>query len=160
MTTQHGPDLKAIHPSNGSKFSPNLHKFLSSKRRQASLRLQRVFVDSDQQLWIGYFDDDCFIGARLMQVLCMGAKAQTLAYVRMKDLVEVADFWAKYEATGRCAIDPEHKMHFIGDDMRWSVQDDTRSCLWCGQGHQRQQQRVTQAVRTEWVSAEPEAVTT
>lgn len=159
MNPTQGPDLKAINPSNGSKFSPNLYKFLSSKRQQASLRLQRVYVDQDKHLWLGYFDDDLFIGARLMQVLCNGAKTQTLAYVRMKELVEVPDFWAKYQAVGRCAIDPEHRMYFVGDEMRWSVQGDHRSCLWCGHGHQRQVQQVTEQVRSKWVPAEPEAQT-
>lgn len=159
MTQQQGPDLNAIAPTNGPKFSPNFHQFLSTKRVKASLRLQRVFVDTHKQMWLGYFDDDLFIGARLTQVLCHGAKTQVMAFMKMNDLVEVPDFWAKYQAIGRCAVDAEHRIPFIGDETRWDVQGDHRSCLWCGQVHQRQEQRVTTVVRTEWVSVAPAACT-
>jgi hypothetical protein len=155
MTPNQGPDLQTLHPGNDSKFSVNLYKFLSGRRHQASLRLQRVFVDQDKHLWLGYFDDDLFIGTRLMHVLCNGANAQKSAFIRMQELVEVPDFWQKYQAIGRCAIDPEHRMSFTGDETRWRIQGEHRSCLWCGEGHQ--QQRVTQDVRTVWVPAAAEA---
>jgi len=154
---QQGPDVKAINPSNGAKFSPFLFEFLSKRRQQASLRLQRVYVDEDQRMWLGYFDDDLFIGALLMQVLCNGAKTQKMAYVKMKHLVEVPNFWEQYQAIGRCAIDPEHRMSFRNDETRWKVQGEQRSCLWCGQAHQRQQQRVVEQVRSEWVQVQPAA---
>jgi hypothetical protein len=158
MTQQNSLDLNTIDPSNGAKFSPNLHSFLSMRRRRHTLQYMRVYVDKDKTLWIGYFDTDCFIGNRLMQVLCYGPKSETFAYVKMKDLVEVPNFWKNYQKVGRCAIDTEHKQYFVGDDTRWSLQGDHRSCQWCGRGHQRLQQKVTQEVRTEWVPAEPATV--
>lgn len=157
MRTQPSLNLEAIHPSRGPKFSPNLYKFLANRRRSAALPLMRVYEAKDKTLWLGYFDDDCFIGNRLMQVLCYGDKSETFAYVRMQDLVEVPNFWQNYAAIGRCAIDPEHKHAFVGDDTRWSAQGDHRSCQWCGQAHQRLQQKVVESVRTVWVSAEPAA---
>jgi hypothetical protein len=159
MTQQQGPDLKAINPANGPKFSPNLHKFLSSRRHQASLRLQRVYVDAEKRLWLGYIHDGLLTGARLMRVLTDGAKTETASFIGLGELVEVPEFWQKYQAFGRCAIDPEHRMPFTNDDTRWSIQGDRRSCLWCGQHHQRQQQRIVEEVRTEWVPAEPVACT-
>jgi hypothetical protein len=151
MTHQTGPDLNAIAPSNGAKFSPNLHSFLSMRRRRAALPRMRVYVDKDKTLWLGYFDDDCFIGNRLMQVLCYGTKSETYAYLNMRDLVEVPNFWQDYQNIGRCAIDREHKHSFLGDDTRWSHHGDHRSCQWCGQAKQQLQESVTKVVRHDWV---------
>lgn len=144
--------LESIHPKLGARFSPNLHAFLKNKRNQSMLRFGRVYKDPDGSLWLGFPDEDFFIGARLISVLCGGARACTAAYVDVvKGLTEVEGFWNDYRRYGRCAVDPAHKMHFVGDDTRWTIKGDQRDCLWCGKASQRMR-RWTEAVeRSKWV---------
>jgi len=144
--------LESIHPRLGARFSPNLHAFLKSRRNQSILRFGRVYKDSEGSLWLGFPDDVYFIGTRLNSVLCNGARATTAAYVRVvKDLTEVEGFWNDYRRYGRCAVDPAHQMHFIGDDTRWSIKGDQRDCLWCGKASQRMRRWTETVQRSEWV---------
>lgn len=131
-----GLDVRAIDPRNGAKYSPNLYRWLTMRSKKHRAWSSRVYRDADDTLWIGMLDDGDLIGARLMNVLCYGAKAESCCWVNLRELVEVADFWPRYVAQGRCAIDPEHTLHFVGDDTRWSVSGDTRACLWCGNARQ------------------------
>ncbi len=144
--------LKSIDPNLGARFSPNLYAFLKSRRNATMLRYGRVYRDHEGALWLGYPDEDFFIGARLIAVLCNGARTQTAAHVRVvKGLTEVEGFWNNYRRHGRCAVDPAHQMHFVGSDTRWSTNGDERSCQWCHKVTQRMR-RWTEAVeRTEWV---------
>lgn len=146
-------DIKAIHPLKGAKFSPNLFKFLASRRQKVLARYARVYRDREGVLWLGYLDDYFLIGARLMQVLCNGSKAETFAFANLGPLSEVDGFWALYQEHGRCAIDPDHQMFFIGDDTRWSISGERRSCLWCGNAHQSRERWVEKVPRSRWVPA-------
>src|SRR3546814_9297143 len=82
-------------------------------------------------------DDGYLTGTRLMTVLGQGAKAETFAYGTLGPLEAIEGFWEQYKQMGRCVVDPEHKIAFIGDEDRWSVEGDSRSCSWCGQVHQK-----------------------
>lgn len=147
-------DVKAIHPSNGAKYSPNLHKWLTQRERKHRAWTSSVFRDRDGVLWIGMLDEGAFlIGCRLMQVLCNGAKAESMAYPlkQLGTLEEVPDFWTRYAADGRCAIDTGHQMYFVGDDTRWHVVGDERKCLWCEKAHQRRERYTRTTEHERWV---------
>ncbi|MFK4706232.1 hypothetical protein ABIC83_003071 [Roseateles asaccharophilus] len=148
-------DLNAIEPRLGAKYSPNLHAYLALERNRNHCRFARVYRDPDGVLWIGFPDDYFFVGARLSSVLVNGSKTQVFAHMRLvHTLVEVEGFWATYVRDGRCAIDVDHTRGFIGDDTRWAVTDERRTCNWCGNATQTMT-RWTEAVeKTAWV-AEP-----
>jgi hypothetical protein len=150
-----GLDVSAVNPSKGAKYSPNLYKWLTMRSRKHHAWTSRVYRDGDGVLFIGMMDDGDLIGALLMNVLCYGTKAESWCFTKTADIVEVADFWPRYTAQGRCAIDAAHKMHFIGDDTRWTQDGDTRACLWCGKAQQ-VLTRWTEAVeRKEWRDVHP-----
>lgn len=147
-------DINAIVPALDAKYSVNLYEFLTSPRMAARILLQRAYRDVEGVLWLGRKDDDAYLlGARLISVLCEGARTQTFAHPGHRQSVEVVDFWPRYQAIGRCAIDTEHEMVFIGDDQRWQVEGDTRTCRWCGQAHQRLERWIEPVERTRWVPA-------
>lgn len=124
-------NIDSIHPKNGEKFSPNLHRFMKNKGA-ALASVQLVYEDLDGILWIGYCDDHFFNGTRLVSVLC-DHKAQTFAHIgKAQTLTEVSDFWERYLRDGRCAIDQNHSMYFLNDSSRWKTNGDIRSCQWCG----------------------------
>lgn len=128
-------DVAAIHPKRGAKYSPNLYRWLTQRTRKHRTWTSSVFRDATGDLWIGTLDESTFlIGCRLMRVLCNGGRVESMAYPlkQIGPLEELPDFWERYTADGRCAIDPGHKMHFIGGDSRWRVTGDARECLWCG----------------------------
>ncbi|MEJ6003708.1 hypothetical protein [Paucibacter soli] len=148
-------DLAAIDPRRGAKYSPNLHAFLKRGRNAVQQRLARVYKDPEGVLWLGYPDDEFFIGARLMSILCNGAKTETFAHTRLvQSLTEVEDFWLSYVVNGRCAIDPAHTQSFIGDDSRWSVDGEQRTCNWCSGATQRMKRWTEVTEKSGWV-AEP-----
>jgi hypothetical protein len=150
-----GLDVRAVDPRNGAKYSPNLHRWLTMRSKKHRAWTSRVYCDESGTLWIGMLDLGDLIGARLMNVLCYGTKAESCCWVNLRGLVEVADFWPRYVRDGRCAIDPEHKGHFVGDDTRWTKDGDTRECLWCGKAQQ-VLVRWTEAVeRQEWRTLQP-----
>lgn len=125
-----------VSPQRGEKFSPNLHRWL--KHRNNWRLAQRVYRDRDGTLWIGWFDEeDWFYGARLFEVLGFGAQTTTGAYPNLRrQLQEIEDFWPQYQAVGRCAIDPDHKVLFIDDHLRWHAVGDSRTCTWCNNARQ------------------------
>lgn len=126
-----GLDLKAIHPRNGAKYSPNLHRWLAHPERRHRARTSFVYLDKDGVRWIGMIDNGDLIGARLMDVLCNGRKAISGAH-RVLGIAEVEGFWETYMAIGRCAIDPDHDMHFVGDAGRWiQLSPNHKACSWC-----------------------------
>jgi hypothetical protein len=145
-----GLDVAAIHPGNGSKYSPNLYKWLTMRSKKHHAWTSLVYRDADGMLYIGMMDDGDLIGARLMNVLCYGAKAESWCYTKTLDMVEVADFWPRYMRDGRCAIDTEHKRYFVGDDTRWTQDGDTRACLWCGKAQQVMVRWTESVERHEW----------
>lgn len=149
-----GLEIKAINPKNGDKFSPNLFKFLSSRRRKFMAEYAGVFKDDRGWLWLGSRDEGWFHGARLLGVLCNGRKEQTFAYPHLAHrLTEVPDFWVRYVRDGRCAIDISHDMYFLNDDNRWKVEGDHRTCRWCGRVRQRLERYVEKVDRERWVAA-------
>jgi hypothetical protein len=128
-------NLQAINPSLSPRYSPNLFKFM--KRASRSFRRQLVYREGATGcLWIGEIEDGFLIGIRLMRVLCQGGKAynEIGAMVNIAhDLTEIPDFWSEYQRIGRCAIDADHSMSFIGDEDRYSVSasGSVRVCNWC-----------------------------
>ena len=150
-----GLDVRAVDPRNGAKYSPNLHRWLTMRSKKHHAWTSRVYRDADGMLYIGMMDDGDLIGARLMNVLCYGAKAESWCYTKTLDMVEVADFWPRYVAEGRCAIDPEHKRGFVGDDTRWTQDGDTRACLWCGKAQQVLAHWTEEVERHEWRTLQP-----
>lgn len=162
MTTQTAPItaldasiLAQINPKNHERFSPNLYAWLVSRRQIRTLHLKRVFKEKDGLLWIGYRDDQGdVIGVRLYQVLTNGRAAETGCYPGLV-VEEVTDFWERYVTLGRCAIDPEHKMHFIASRSRWEVNGDHRRCTWCG--HEQWRHCSTRLVTREHWENEPAA---
>lgn len=158
-----GLDVTQIAPDCGEKFSPNLYRWLTSRRdttcadaligSSSRILASRVYQDPSGTLWIGaLFHDRELIGSRLMSVLCNGASESTAAWQNV-DAVEVPDFWARYMKDGWCAIDVDHTMSFIGDLSRWRVSGDSRSCQWFGNVSQ-VLKRWTKTVQCEeWVNA-------
>lgn len=156
-----GPDMDAINPANGDRFSPNLFKWLG-KRRGAPIALQRVYRVTGPHtdaLYIGYLDNDpppagqYLIGSNLNGVLCNGAREQIFAFPVKPTWqpVEIVDFWPRYHRDGRCAIDIEHRTSFVGDDSRWHVNGDTRTCCWCGNAVQTLKRWTETVERSAWV---------
>lgn len=143
--------LKDIAPSKSASFSPNLHSWMRAKAHfdKSGGVLQTVYrVKPDTSLakeigadtlMIGYpesRDENGFIGIRLISALCQGAKAGSFYYIGMASMLEeVSGFWDQYLKVGRCAIDPSHKEHFQGN--RYSMEGDSRTCIWCGAKHER-----------------------
>lgn len=143
--------VSKINPEAGDKFSPRLHAYL--KKAGPQTRIMQVYRDLDKGLWIGFFDEGCFIGARLSLVLCEGGKTKRGAFTGgwTKDLFEVQDFWENYMKVGRCAIDPEHETSFL-DETRWKVDGKTRHCLWCGNATQHLESYEVRETKTRWVN--------
>ena len=146
-------DIKAVHPKNATKFSPNLYKFLASGKNPSASQYQ-VFKDENGTLWIGRLDaeEGWFTGCRLMQALTIGSAATNGSFglKQFKSFTLIEDFWQKYLEDGRCAIDPAHVVHFI-DETRWSCKKGTRECLWCGKSRQKQETYKVTETRTRWV---------
>lgn len=141
-----------LQPRHSPAYSPNLYRWLRQQHRRnpdrairdrvyrvtAGSLLNRRYHFAAGELMIGLpfenqpFADD-FCGAQLIHVLVMGGQAMTMCYPGgMGGLEPVEDFWERYRAIGRCAIDTEHTQHFIGDAGRFVVHGDTRTCQWCG----------------------------
>lgn len=147
------PDLKAIAPAMGTKYSPNLHAWLKARDRKYRGELpSKVYRDAKGTLWIGYkdFPDDCLIGSKLIGVLCNGVKESTAAY--FLKLEAVPDFWERYQRDGRCAIDPGHDMGFVGDEGRWSHGEENRTCIWCGNATQVLRRWTETISHEQWIS--------
>lgn len=128
-------DVKKIHPSRGAKYSPNLYKWLTKRGKKYRRWTSGLYLDPKGSLWIGFMDEGLFLlGCRLIEVLCNGSKAQSMAYPlsQIGPLEELTDFWERHQADGRCAIDSQHTMTFRNDKMRWHMAGGERECLWCG----------------------------
>ncbi|WP_204247702.1 hypothetical protein [Acidovorax carolinensis] len=153
-TERNGLHIERIAPKLGAKFSPNLYRWLKSKDHGHRAWTSRLFLDSAGNLWIGMYDPPLreLIGSRLLGVLCNGVQEQAGAW-QCIDAVEIEGFWDRYMADGRCAIDVLHTMKFKGDDSRWRVQDDRRSCLWCGRAQQVMKRWTETVQRAEWTAA-------
>ncbi|MDH0342019.1 hypothetical protein [Chromobacterium haemolyticum] len=151
--------LNDIHPCKSPAFSPNLHRWMRSRGHAyqnggVADTVYRVRPDSKLAttygagtLFIGhpysqYEGDTDFSGELLIAVLCHGTKAGSFCFAGAAPaLEEVTGFWDRYLDVGRCAIDPDHKEHFIGGD-RFRIEGDLRECLWCGARHRIETQTV------------------
>lgn len=153
-------DLLALATLQGDKYSPNLRSFVLRWHRKLGKTIKgpvpQVYRLSDGRLYIGYLDDyGALIGACLNTVLGRGASTQTFCYAHIRNPEWVEGFWEQYGEDGRCAIDRDHTTYFIGDNTRWRVDGDHRSCLWCGKVSQ-QLKRWTETKTVqheEWVTA-------
>jgi hypothetical protein len=151
-------DLSAINPANGDKYSPNLYKWLRKRIKSRDEDI-RVYALKDEllgdRLFIGSFYDGEFHGTQLGEVLRRGTKAEICCYVGRLKFMEVPDFWQRYLAIGRCAIDTKHTGWFMGDESRFIENGDTRTCQWCGAAQYRK--RWTETVeRMRWeLESEP-----
>ena len=136
-------NLSAINPKKHPKYSPNLYKWLSHPDRKNSrlFGMLKVYRSPDGILWIGYIHPELkgyseFLAAKLNGVLCNGSK-EKWGWRNGASMVEVEGFWQEYETIGRCAIDRDHEIAFVGDETRWQQNGDLRHCQWCGQVTQR-----------------------
>ena len=150
QTTEHAAlDIAAVNPKNGAKFSPNLYQWMT-KRENSSLRQNaRAYKDKDGVVFIGTADDGWLHGSRLMRILCVGRKAERFAFY-LGEMVEIVDFWERYAAVGRCAIDQAHAMHFTGEETRWKTEGDTRHCQWCSNHSQTLRRWIEPVERQRW----------
>lgn len=138
--------LVSMRPSGrADKFSLNLFKFLKkhgSNYWEVCFSPWNCITGEDDvvysefetiapNLYIGFLDEDgYFMGARLSEIICNGAKTKTWAHSPSKKFVPVPDFWVRYSEYGKCAIDPEHKLYFAKE--RYTQNGTLRSCDWCG----------------------------
>lgn len=137
----------------GDKYSPNLNAWLKQWAKNCAV-LPSVYETPDR-LMIGFTpvsSDTDFIGGPLISVLCNGAKQSTFCVVKKGEWKQLPNFWSDYIKIGRCAIDQDHRMFFIGDDDRWKAHGDVRVCQWCGH-EQVKLSWVEQASKSEWVNA-------
>lgn len=144
-----------LEPKKSAAFSPNLHKYLKEKGHffkdggllDGVYEVQSGTKAAEQfgagTLLLGYPDDGFFTGSRLMAVLCNGRQADRYAYPCGSGLKFLEGFWDSYLKVGRCAIDPDHQMHFMADRFSVHSDGDGRDCLWCGH---RQRKVVTPRV--------------
>lgn len=147
-------DIARIEPAIHPRYSANLYKWLTKPGAGHRVWTSRVYVDQDKSFWIGHVDDGWFSGCRMMAVLCMGAKEDTGAYRYSSKFVEIPDFWTKYMAIGRCAIDAEHDQFFTDDETRWQTNGDVRNCQWCGSMTQKLRRWEEVVHREAWEKAE------
>ena len=155
-------NLSAIDPKRHSRYSPNLFKWLSNPDRKNSYLFHeiKVYRDSENILWIGWFDLSVrdnynFLSVRLISVLC--DSKENWGWRNRENMTEIEGFWQQYEAIGRCAIDPDHNMFFVGDEHRWRQEGDTRYCQWCSRVTQRLHTWTETVERQAWRNAGKEA---
>lgn len=149
--------LASISPKNGPKYSPNLYRWMRSRKSWWRDQVVAYRDTKTDLLYLGYFDEvpsDWLSAAMLNRILGVGSAATVCAY-RNHDFEMVPGFWSEYVRLGRCRVDPDHRQYFIGDETRWVYDgEDVRYCAWCGECRQvRTQKRVTQTIEV-WESME------
>jgi len=146
--------IKQLAPGVSASFSPNLYRWMKSCghayqdggvaeavfRVLPGTRLANEYGAGSLMIGCAYnqYEGDMdFSGSLLIAVLCNGAKAPRYCLPGAVIMLEkVEGFWDRYLLVGRCAIDSDHKDHFCGNE-RYSVEGDVRTCLWCGEQHQK-----------------------
>ena len=134
-----------VRPSGrNDKFSLNLYKFLKKHGEHyrevyfspwdcITGKMDVVYSQNKtvaSSIYIGFLDEDgYFMGARLTEICCNGAKTKTWAYPP-KDFTPIVDFWERYSENGKCVIDPEHTFYYQKD--RYELGGSLRACKWCG----------------------------
>ena len=135
--------LARIDPKHSPAYSKNLHLWLKSNGRSgdtvyqitAGSKLAPVYGVGAYFIGQPYGDyegDSDFSGALLMQILTMGPKVVRACYAGdAPRMIEVAEFWVRYELVGRCVIDPGHEIGFRDNAQRFHVADGQHCCKWC-----------------------------
>lgn len=146
--------LPLIDPKINPKYSPNLHAWI--KKQWGGLAVHLVVTNPGLfgARHIGRLEWDGWLGcSNLNSVLCNGAKETTYA-ISNKNGIDTT-FFERYIRDGRCTIDPEHNMHFIGDETRWRMHPNgsARECLWCGHHVQVKLDWTETVHKSEWVPA-------
>lgn len=149
------PNAAELIALTGDRYSPNLRRWLKRNGSRSFGRTPKIYRDRDNILFIGEIDDErWFSGSRLWRVLCVGGRAEVYAYPgKAEELTLIEGFWERYAAIGRCAIDVEHGRYWIGDDTRWAVDGNTRTCLWCGDHTQHLRRWTETKARERWEPA-------
>jgi len=128
--------LPLINPKLGPKYSPNLHAWVRKNWKDSATKIVVTRPDNEGLRYIGLLHKDFWMsGTRLNAVLCNGAKEKTWALSPEHHSLKAGidgTFWKRYMRDGRCAIDADHTMVFIGDETRWKTEEGTRECQWCG----------------------------
>lgn len=145
-------NIEVFNPKRGEKYSPNLYKWLRKRMRQLDTEYN-VFTGEDGRLYVGYVCDGSFCGCLLNRVLCRGAKSESGCYGAARHFTLVPDFWERYAAVGRCAIDSTHRVVNYLDVERFIVDGDTRECRWCGHKQVKKTRQVV-TVETYWDDAQ------
>ncbi len=151
-------DLSAIAPREDGKYSPFLWKWLKKHQRHQVFHLLKDRIDGSpvqlgpmgwkrvRNIWIGDVDS-WFIGGNSLGAIITGqarGHGWALPWHNIGYCEITEEFWAAYIARGRCAWDPDHFLHMIGDERRFTTIGGTRRCEWCGQW---QEARVRKTVR-------------
>lgn len=141
-------NLDAIKPRDDGKYSPNLYRWLNSKRAKAFGSHQAFEIvgmnGKYADVWrphliiIGDGSAERGVGGRnLGDIICgvRGVWSQSFHYepsFKLRDIT--AEFWAEYERIGRCAWDQGHGLHMVGASNRWNyvAGGRQRECNWCG----------------------------
>ncbi|MCF5371999.1 hypothetical protein [Pseudomonas syringae] len=135
--------LARIDPKRSPAYSRNLHLWMKSNGRSgdtvykitAGSTLARIYGDGSYFIGQPYGDyegDSDFSGALLMQILTMGCQVVRACYTGdAPRMIEVADFWDRYELVGRCVIDPDHKIGFRDNAQRFYFAQGQHCCKWC-----------------------------
>jgi hypothetical protein len=149
--------LPLINPKLHPKYSPNLYNWI---RKNWSKVGSLVVVTNPGEFggrYIGLLHDDGWMSASpLNAVLCNGEKERTMAvYPSHSSRKAGVDetFWERYIQDGRCAIDPEHQVGFVGNDTRWKYDGKVRECQWCGHHVQVQLDWTEVVNHSDWVPA-------
>ena len=150
--------LPLINPKLHPKYSPNLYKWIRKNWFTLVTEYdQPIVVTNQPDRYIGmFFEDGWMSGVQLNRVLVNGAKERRWAlhpdHQSVKSGVD-APFWERYIQDGRCAIDPEHQVGFVGDDTRWKYDGKVRECQWCGHHVQVQLDWTEVVNHSDWVPA-------
>lgn len=143
--------LNTIHPASGRAYSPQLYEWLVANALTAQsahsvgtpdlfLVTQRSVLHRAYGLAIatpvmGCFtgkDGRDFRGVQLNALCAPTRRARTVGHWPggASGLLKDESFWARYVASGRCALDPQHQDESLGD--RFFVDGTKRRCVWCG----------------------------
>jgi hypothetical protein len=147
--------LPLISPKMHPRYSPNLHAWIR-KQWQNTPRPIVVMNPTEYGPYIGLLHEDGWMsGSRLNAVLCNGAKEQTWAIPPGHNGAKAGvdeTFWERYIKDGRCAIDRDHQVAFIGVETRWKVYGSIRECQWCCNHTQVKKEWTETIERSSWVA--------
>lgn len=155
--------LALIHPAINPKYSPNLHAWIKKQFGTSTAPIVMTKPDTTGMRRVGALREINWLsGANLNDVMCNGRKAKTWAIMLSHTgaTLNIDDtFWHRYIRDGRCAIDPEHDVFFIGGETRWLAvpakgrQPERRECQWCGHHVQVKLEWTETVHKSEWVAA-------